>query len=217
MPLQYLKKAPKTSKSDASDVNEVVQNILNEIEQGGDEAALKYARKFDNYDGNIELTKAEIEAAFALVPERLKADIRFAHDNVKRFAQAQKATLADIEYEVIPGLIAGQKSIPVRAAGCYIPGGRYSHIASAIMTVTTAKVAGCKILSPVRRLVPKLELHRRLSMQRILLVQTALWRSAACKGSLRWPLVFLACRKRISLSVPEISLSLRPSESCLAV
>ena len=144
MPLQYLKKAPKTSKSDASDVNEVVQNILNEIEQGGDEAALKYARKFDNYDGNIELTKAEIEAAFALVPERLKADIRFAHDNVKRFAQAQKATLADIEYEVIPGLIAGQKSIPVRAAGCYIPGGRYSHIASAIMTVTTAKVAGCK-------------------------------------------------------------------------
>ena len=90
MPLQYLKKAPKTSKSDASDVNEVVQNILNEIEQGGDEAALKYARKFDNYDGNIELTKAEIEAAFALVPERLKADIRFAHDNVKRFAQAQK-------------------------------------------------------------------------------------------------------------------------------
>ena len=144
MLLQYLKKAPKTSKSDASDVNEVVQNILNEIEQGGDEAALKYARKFDNYDGNIELTKAEIEAAIALVPERLKADIRFAHDNVKRFAQAQKATLADIEYEVIPGLIAGQKSIPVRAAGCYIPGGRYSHIASAIMTVTTAKVAGCK-------------------------------------------------------------------------
>lgn len=144
MPLQYLKKAPKTSKSDASDVNEIVQNILDEIEQGGDEAALKYARKFDNYDGNIELTKSEIEAACALVPERLKADIRFAHDNVKRFAQAQKATLADIEYEVIPGLIAGQKSIPVRAAGCYVPGGRYSHIASAIMTVTTAKVAGCK-------------------------------------------------------------------------
>ena len=144
MPLQYLKKAPKTSKSDAGDVNEIVQNILDEIEQGGDEAALKYARKFDNYDGNIELTKSEIEAACALVPERLKADIRFAHDNVKRFAQAQKATLADIEYEVIPGLIAGQKSIPVRAAGCYVPGGRYSHIASAIMTVTTAKVAGCK-------------------------------------------------------------------------
>ena len=144
MPLQYLKKAPKTSKSDASDVNEIVQNILDEIEQGGDEAALRYARKFDNYDGNIELTKSEIEAACALIPERLKADIRFAHDNVKRFAQAQKATLADIEYEVIPGLIAGQKSIPVRAAGCYVPGGRYSHIASAIMTVTTAKVAGCK-------------------------------------------------------------------------
>ena len=144
MPLQYLKKAPKTSKSDTSDVNGIVQKILDDIEQGGDKAALKYARKFDNYDGNIELTKSEIEAACTLVPEKLKADIRFAHDNVKRFAQAQKATLADIEYEVIPGLIAGQKSIPVRTAGCYIPGGRYSHIASAIMTVTTAKVAGCQ-------------------------------------------------------------------------
>ena len=73
----------------------------------------------------------------------MKKDIQFAHDNVRRFAEAQKATLKDIEVEVVPGLIAGQKSIPVRAAGCYIPGGRYSHIASAIMTVTTAKVAGC--------------------------------------------------------------------------
>ena len=89
------------------------------------------------------MTKEEINAAAALVPERLKRDIDFAHDNVRRFAEAQKATLKDIQIEVVPGLIAGQKSIPVDAAGCYIPGGRYSHIASAIMTVTTAKVAGC--------------------------------------------------------------------------
>jgi sulfopropanediol 3-dehydrogenase len=143
MPREYLKKASLTSASGASDVTEIVSNILSEIEAGGDEAARAYAAKFDNYDGNIILTPEEIEAAIALVPERLKADIQFAHDNVRRFAEAQKATVADIEVEVQPGFIAGQKAIPVAAAGCYVPGGRYSHIASAIMTVTTAKVAGC--------------------------------------------------------------------------
>ncbi len=143
MPREYLKKASLTSTSGASDVNEIVSKILNEIEAGGDKAALSYAAKFDNYEGNIILTPEEIEAACALVPERLKADIRFSHDNVRRFAEAQKATVADIEVEVQPGFVAGQKAIPVAAAGCYVPGGRYSHIASAIMTVTTAKVAGC--------------------------------------------------------------------------
>jgi sulfopropanediol 3-dehydrogenase len=73
----------------------------------------------------------------------MKQDIQFAHSNVERFAKAQKSTVANFETEIVPGLIAGQKAIPVNAAGCYIPGGRYSHIASAIMTVTTAKVAGC--------------------------------------------------------------------------
>ena len=117
---------------------------MNDIEAGGDEAALAYAAKFDKYDGNVVLTAEEIEAASALVPEKLKSDIQFSHDNVRRFAEAQKATVRDFEYEVVPGMVAGQKAIPVDAAGCYIPGGRYSHIASAIMTVTTAKVAGCR-------------------------------------------------------------------------
>ena len=78
-----------------------------------------------------------------MVPEKLKADIRFAHDNVRRFAEAQRATVSDVEVEIVPGMLAGQKAIPVDAAGCYEPGGRYSHIASALMSVTTAKVAGC--------------------------------------------------------------------------
>ena len=143
MTREYLKKATLTSTSDATDVSATVQNILNDIETRGDAGALEYAAKFDKYSGNVILTKEEINAAAALVPERLKRDIDFAHDNVRRFAEAQKATLKDIQIEVVPGLIAGQKSIPVDAAGCYIPGGRYSHIASAIMTVTTAKVAGC--------------------------------------------------------------------------
>ena len=143
MAREYLKKATLTARSDAADVSETVQGILSDIEAGGDEKALEYAKKFDRYEGSILLSPAEIEAACALVPEKLKADIQFAHDNVKRFAEAQKSTMTDVEVEIVPGLIAGQKVIPVEAAGCYIPGGRYSHIASAIMTVTTAKVAGC--------------------------------------------------------------------------
>ncbi len=143
MTREYLKKATLTSKSDASEVHETVLNILNDIESGGDDKALEYASKFDRYDGNVILTPEEIDAAAALVPEKLKADIQFAHANVKRFAEHQKSTVANFETEMAPGFIAGQKAIPVNAAGCYVPGGRYSHIASAIMTVTTAKVAGC--------------------------------------------------------------------------
>lgn len=143
MTREYLKKATLTAQSGASDVHETVQGILDDIEKGGDAKAMEYAAKFDQYDGNVILTRDEIEAAKALVPQKLRDDIQFAHDNVRRFAQAQKDTLRDIEVEVVPGLITGQKSIPVKGAGCYVPGGRYSHIASAIMTVTTAKVAGC--------------------------------------------------------------------------
>ncbi|MDW3183488.1 MULTISPECIES: histidinol dehydrogenase [unclassified Roseobacter] len=144
MAREYLKKAAKTAMTDAGDVRETVQNILNDIEAGGDAAALKYAEKFDNYQGSIILNEEEIAAASVLVSQKLKDDIAFAHDNVRRFAETQKSTMQDVELEVVPGLIAGQKAIPCRAAGCYVPGGRYSHIASAIMTVTTAKVAGCQ-------------------------------------------------------------------------
>lgn len=144
MTREYLKKAQLHAKSDATEVHETVVGILNDIEAGGDAKALEYAKKFDNYEGNVLLTAEEIEAACALVPDKLKADIQFSHDNVKRFAEKQKSTVADVEMEVNPGFIAGQKAIPVDAAGCYVPGGRYSHIASAIMTVTTAKVAGCR-------------------------------------------------------------------------
>ncbi len=147
MSREYLKRAPKTSSTDAGDVRATVQGILDEIETGGEEAARKYAQQFDRYDGNIVLTDDEIAAAAEKVPAKLKDDIRFAHDNVRRFAEAQMETLINVETEVVPGLIAGQKSIPVRAAGCYVPGGRYSHVASAIMTVTTAKVAGCEHIS----------------------------------------------------------------------
>lgn len=153
MPREYLKKALKTSKTDSHDVRATVQAILDEIEDGGEAAAKRYAEKFDRYVGNLVLERDEIEAAIAKVPEKLKDDIRFAHDNVRRFAEAQKETMTDVAIEVVPGLVAGQKCIPCQAAGCYVPGGRYAHIASAIMTVTTAKVAGCNhiaVTSPPR-------------------------------------------------------------------
>ena len=153
MAREYLKKATLTAKSDASETQAIVRGILDDIEAGGDAKALEYAQKFDKYEGNTILTEAEIEAACALVPEKLKREIEFAHDNVRRFAEAQKSTVSDFETEIQPGLIAGQKVIPVDAAGCYVPAGRYMHVASAIMTVTTAKVAGCRniaVASPPR-------------------------------------------------------------------
>ncbi len=154
MTRKYLKKAPKTSTTDSSDVRETVQKILDDVEAGGDTAAMEYAKKFDQYEGNIMLTADEIEAAADAVPQQLKDDIAFAHDNVRRFAEVQKQTMHSVELEVVPGFMLGQKTIPCRAVGCYVPGGRYSHIASAIMTVTTAKVAGCEHIvacSPPRK------------------------------------------------------------------
>ena len=141
---EYLKQAPLHARSDDSETRKIVKKILEDIEAGGDEKALEYARKFDKYEGEVLLSPEAIAAAAAKVPEKLRRDIEFSHTNVKRFAEAQRRTIEDFQIEVVPGLTAGQKLIPVEAAGCYVPGGRYSHIASAVMTVTTAKVAGCK-------------------------------------------------------------------------
>ena len=153
MPRHYLKKALKTSTSDAGSVTETVQAMLDDIEKNGESAARRYAGQFDGYAGNLIVTQDEIAEASAKLSQKLKDDIRFAHDNIRRFAEAQKGTLGDVEIEIVPGLMAGQKTIPCEAAGCYVPGGRYSHVASAIMTVTTAKVAGCghiSVCSPPR-------------------------------------------------------------------
>jgi sulfopropanediol 3-dehydrogenase len=144
MAITYLKKATKTSATGESDVRTTVQTILDEIEAGGDDTARAYAAKFDKWDGDIVVTPDRIAAAADEVTQTLRDDIRFAHDNVRRFAEAQKAAMQDVETEIIPGLIAGHRHVPANAAGAYVPGGRYSHIASAIMTVTTASVAGVK-------------------------------------------------------------------------
>jgi len=142
MSITYLKRATRTAESGQDEVRHAVQSMLERIERDGDAAALGFARDLDDWRGDVLVSEAELAAAERAVPERLKADIRFAHDNIRRFAEAQKATISDCQIEVQPGFWAGQKQIPVEAAGCYVPGGRYSHIASAIMTITTAKVAG---------------------------------------------------------------------------
>lgn len=142
MTITYLKKAGKQATGDRDDVRAIVEPMLRELEQGGDAVARRLARDFDKWDGDILVSADAIEAAERAVPARLKDDIRFAHDNIRRFALAQKATIADCEIELRTGFHAGQRQIPVGAAGCYVPGGRYSHIASAIMTITTAKVSG---------------------------------------------------------------------------
>jgi sulfopropanediol 3-dehydrogenase len=139
---EYLKQARRTAATDHADVTQSVRSLLAEIAAGGEQAARAMARRFDGWDGDVLVSRAALDAAAATLPDQIKADIRFAHANIARFAAAQAATIRDTEVEILPGLMAGQKQIPVAAAGCYVPGGRYAHVASAIMTVTTARVAG---------------------------------------------------------------------------
>ena len=103
MTIEHLKTATKTSATGAGDVRDTVQKILDEIEAGGDDAAKRYAAQFDKYEGDIIVSRGELDAAADRVPQKLKDDIRFAHDNVRRFAEAQKSTIQDMEYEVIIG------------------------------------------------------------------------------------------------------------------
>lgn len=142
MAITYLKKAAASAQSDQSDTRDMVSIILSDIRAEGDAAALRYASRFDRWEGPTLVSPDDIARAVEITPEAIKADIRFAHDNIRRFAEAQKATLTETELEIQPGFWVGQRNIPMRAAGCYVPGGRYSHIASALMTITTARVAG---------------------------------------------------------------------------
>mgnify|MGYP003627048092 CR=1 FL=1 len=149
MAITYLKKAAPRPSTENKDIRDIVAIMLANIEREGEAAVRDYAERLDGWTGEIALSAEARKAACARVPEDLKDDIRFAHANIRRFAEAQKATMGECEIEVMPGLIAGQKQIPVASAGCYVPGGRYSHIASALMTITTAKVAGVPHITAV--------------------------------------------------------------------
>jgi len=145
--VQYLKSAKRTRESETRFPTKAVRAMLDEIRAGGEARVHAYAKELDGWAGDVVVGPEQIEAAARVLPQRLKDDIDYARDNIARFAHAQLATISDTEIELKPGLIAGQKLIPMSAAGCYVPGGRYSHIASAIMTVTTARAAGVGYVS----------------------------------------------------------------------
>lgn len=142
MTINYLKRATKTSATGEDETRKIVANMLQEIERNGEDAARAFGAKLDGWDGDIEVGTDQIEAAAKQVPDRLKDDLKFAYDRVRLFAEMQKDSIQPFETELSPGLWAGQRLIPVETAGCYVPGGRYAHVASAIMSITTAKVAG---------------------------------------------------------------------------
>ncbi len=142
MTTEIIKKAAKTPATGEDDTAKIVHEMLQAIESGGEEKACEYALKLDGWDKDIIVSREEIDAASASLSQRTKDDIRFSHERVKAFAEAQLASMTEFETELSPGLFAGQRLIPVKTAGCYVPGGRYAHIASAIMSITTARVAG---------------------------------------------------------------------------
>ena len=142
MTVVYLKKASKTPATGTDETRKIVTEMLTKIEQGGEAEALRYGRELDGYEGEAIISADQIAAAGSMVSETLKEDIQFAYDRVTRFAHAQRESISSFETELSPGLWAGQKLIPIETAGCYVPGGRYAHVASAVMSVATAKVAG---------------------------------------------------------------------------
>jgi sulfopropanediol 3-dehydrogenase len=146
MSTTYLKKASKTPETETATAQKVVSEMLAEIGRNGEAAVRAYAKKLDGWDGEIVLTRAEIDRRAAEVPADVKRDIDFAIAQVSAFAQAQRRSLAEFSVEVHRGVTAGQRVLPVNVAGCYAPAGRYAHIASAYMGVATAKAAGVKTI-----------------------------------------------------------------------
>ena len=142
---KYLKQGLAQAEVDEADakVRVQVEGILADIEVRGDKAVRELSEKFDNWNpSTFRLTETEIESAMSKVRKRDLDDIRFAQEQVRNFAQHQKAALKDIEVETVPGVVLGHKNIPVNSVGCYVPGGKYPMVASAHMSVVTAKVAG---------------------------------------------------------------------------
>ena len=142
MTVAYLKQASKTAETESGSAQAVATEMLGAIRAGGEQAVRNYALQLDRWSGPIVVERDEIERRARDVPERVKSDIDFAVDQVRRFALAQRDSVREFSVELIPGLEVGQRLVPVNVAGCYVPTGRYAHIASAYMSVATAKAAG---------------------------------------------------------------------------
>jgi len=140
--VEALKRPEAEAEAKDRSVRAVVEQMLANIRNRGEDSVREIAEKLDNWTGDFVLTDAKKQTLIDSVPESEKADLRFAHAQVKRFAEAQRDSIREFDLETEPGVRLGQKLVPVQCAGCYVPGGRYAHAASAIMSVTTAKVAG---------------------------------------------------------------------------
>ncbi len=142
MTTRDLKSARITPTTGETEARAAVAAMLADIESGREEAALAWAGKLDAWSGDPVVPEATFEAASDQLSNQLKDDIAFAHDRIQRFAEAQLASTREFTVELAPGLTTGQRLVPLETAGCYVPGGRYAHVASALMSVTPARVAG---------------------------------------------------------------------------
>ncbi|KKK15720.1 histidinol dehydrogenase 1 [Aspergillus ochraceoroseus] len=163
MARQYLKTKPNSSGNSSGppqiDVASIVRGVIDDIRANGDTAVRKYSEKFDQWSpASFRLSREDIDAAIAACPKQTIEDIKEVQKNVRKFAQAQKDSIMDFECEMQPGVFLGQKSLPINSVGAYIPGGRYPLLASAHMTILTAKVAGVPNVvgctPPIRGQVP---------------------------------------------------------------
>lgn len=144
MSVEYLKKSSPPPPEEAHELRERVRRIIADIDAGGEDAARRYAADLDKWDGEILTSDEERKKAADKVSPQLKDDVAEALSRVRRFAEAQMESMRDMESELSPGATAGMRCLPVRTAGCYVPGGRYAHIASAVMSVATARAAGVR-------------------------------------------------------------------------
>jgi sulfopropanediol 3-dehydrogenase len=140
--IERLKRAVKTPESKSEEARRVVDEMLREIDRRGEAAVLDYARKLDGWTRPVLVEPDEIERRTRSIADGIKRDIEFATDQVRRFAIAQRESIREFSLELAPGVVAGQRLVPVNVAGCYVPTGRYAHIASAYMSIATAKAAG---------------------------------------------------------------------------
>ena len=149
----HLKQAPRPSDETDPDVGRRVAELLAGLEAGGEDEAIRLAGEFDGWTGPIEVSEADLATAGRHLPTTVVDDLAFAHRHIYDFAVVQRDSLAEFSVELSPGLVAGQRLVPVAVAGCYVPAGRYAHVASALMGVTTASVAGVDdvvVASPAR-------------------------------------------------------------------
>ena len=140
----HIKKAAKTPETDEAKTLEIVQKILKGIQENGEDDYIRhYGAKFgESWPGKFIITREEIEERITEVPARIKEDIQFAYDQVYGFALKQRESMKEFQTEIYPGVTLGQRLIPCGCAGCYVPGGRFAHIASALMSIGTARAAG---------------------------------------------------------------------------